>query len=98
MQNFFRQQKDNDGHIVKASQEKIMALSQHAMSSSRRGRSSGGPISLQRQRPLYSNQFGRFFEASPEEHRQLKDMDVLVDYAEIKRVLHISIAIKLYGH
>ena len=75
-----------------------MALSQHAMSSSRRGRSSEGPISLQRQRPSYSNQFGRFFEASPEKHRQLQDMDVLVNYAEIKRVLHISIAIKLYGH
>nr|POE69024.1 vicilin-like antimicrobial peptides 2-2 [Quercus suber] len=86
LQNFFRQQMDNDGQIVKASKEKIMALSQHAMSSSRRGRSSGGPISLQRQRPLYSNQFGRFFEASPEEHRQLQDMDVLVDYAEIKRM------------
>ncbi|KAM3707204.1 hypothetical protein ACJW31_02G006600 [Castanea mollissima] len=85
LQNFFRQQKGNDGQIVKASQEKIIALSQHAMSSSRRGRSSGGPISLQRQRLLYSNQFGRFFEASPEEHRQLQGMDVLVHYVEIKR-------------
>ncbi|KAM4115879.1 hypothetical protein ACJW30_02G007100 [Castanea mollissima] len=75
LQNFFRQQKGNDGQIVKASQEKIIALSQNAMSSSRRGRSSGGPISLQRQRLLYSNQFGRFFEASPEEHRQLQGMD-----------------------
>ncbi|KAM3755014.1 hypothetical protein ACB098_02G007100 [Castanea mollissima] len=85
LQNFFRQQKGNGGQIVKASQEKIIALSQHAMSSSRRGRSSGGPISLQRQRLLYSNQFGRFFEASPEEHRQLQGMDVLVHYVEIKR-------------
>lgn len=57
------------------------------MSAGQRGRrSSVSPISLKGQRPSYTNQFGQFFEACPEEHRQLQEMDVLVNYAEIKRV------------
>ena len=88
LERFFDQQEQREGVIIRASQEKLRALSQHAMSAGQRPwgrRSSGGPISLKSQRSSYSNQFGQFFEACPEEHRQLQEMDVLVNYAEIKR-------------
>ncbi|KAF5466112.1 hypothetical protein F2P56_016067 [Juglans regia] len=88
LERFFDQQEQREGVIIRASQEKLRALSQHAMSAGQRPwgrRSSGGPISLKSERPSYSNQFGQFFEACPEEHRQLQEMDVLVNYAEIKR-------------
>ncbi|GLT77852.1 hypothetical protein SLA2020_494070 [Shorea laevis] len=79
----FEQQEQRQGVIIKASQEQLRALSQRAMSASRK--SSRGPISLKSLSPSYSNQYGKFIEASPEDHRQLQDMDVFVNYAEIKQ-------------
>lgn len=89
----FQQQEQRQGVIIRASQEQLRALSQRAMSAGRKGRqSSRGPISLRNLSPSYSNQFGQFFEASPEDHMQLQDMDVFVNYAEIKQVIQKSTA------
>ncbi|POO02125.1 Bicupin, oxalate decarboxylase/oxidase [Trema orientale] len=73
------------GYVKKASQEQLRALSQHATSPRRRGRESSGPISLQQQSPLYSNDYGKFYEVNPEQNKQLKNMDVLVNWAELRQ-------------
>ncbi|KAK2980624.1 hypothetical protein RJ640_011432, partial [Escallonia rubra] len=72
------------GVIVRASQEQIKALSQHASSSRGRGESRG-PFNLFNERPIYSNEFGQFFEASPNDHEQLKDLDVSVAFMSINQ-------------
>ncbi|KAK3042187.1 hypothetical protein RJ639_001307 [Escallonia herrerae] len=72
------------GVIVRASQEQIKALSQHASSSRGRGESRG-PFNLFNERPIYSNKFGQFFEASPNDHEQLKDLDVSVAFMSINQ-------------
>ncbi|KAF3457105.1 hypothetical protein FNV43_RR01762 [Rhamnella rubrinervis] len=71
---------------IKASQEQLRALSKHVSSTKQiTDRDSNGPIKLPSQKPLYSNDFGKLFETNPEEYKQLKDMDVLVDLVEINQ-------------
>lgn len=72
---------------IKASQEQLRALSQHVSSTKQiTNPNSKGPIKLPSENPLYSNDFGKLFEAKPEKYKQLKDMDVLVDLVEINKV------------
>eukprot|EP00258_Populus_trichocarpa_P050433 XP_024466452.1 vicilin-like antimicrobial peptides 2-2 [Populus trichocarpa] len=68
----FGQQKQ--GMILKAPKEKLKALSQHASSSKhKRSHEGKGPINLLNQRrPLYSNKFGKFFEVTPNDYKQLQ--------------------------
>ncbi|KAL7105293.1 hypothetical protein ACP275_07G035000 [Erythranthe tilingii] len=40
--------------------------------------SSWGPIDLLNERPVFSNEFGQYFEASPNHYQQLRDLDVSV--------------------
>ncbi|XP_073268013.1 uncharacterized protein [Populus alba] len=64
--------------------EKLKALSQHA-SSSKHKRSHEGkePINLLNQRrPLSSNKFGKFFEVSPNDYKQLRDADISIGLAD----------------
>ncbi|AES80364.1 provicilin [Medicago truncatula] len=81
--------------IVKVSREQIEELSRHAKSSSRRSASSesasrrsasseSAPFNLRSREPIYSNEFGNFFEITPEKNPQLQDLDILVNYAEIR--------------
>ncbi|KAH8495738.1 hypothetical protein H0E87_018795 [Populus deltoides] len=65
----FGQQKQ--GMILKAPNEKLKALSQHASSSKhKRSHEGKGPINLLNQRqPLYSNKFGKFFEVTPNDYK-----------------------------
>ncbi|AES80363.1 putative rmlC-like jelly roll protein [Medicago truncatula] len=80
-----RQQSQEANVIVKVSREQIEELSKNAKSSSRRSESSESePINLRNQKPIYSNKFGNFFEITPEKNPQLKDLDILVNYAEIR--------------
>jgi hypothetical protein len=73
--------------IVKVSREQIEELSRHAKSSSRRsGSSESAPFNLRSREPIYSNEFGNFFEITPEKNPQLQDLDILVNYAEIREV------------
>jgi hypothetical protein len=80
------------GSIVKASREKIMALSKHEEAPPRIwpfGGESSGPINLLRTHPSQSNQFGRLYEAHPDDHRQLQDLDLMVSFANITKVIQI---------
>jgi hypothetical protein len=65
--------------ILKAPKEKLKALSQHASSSKhKRSHEGKGPINLLNQRrPLYSNKFGKFFEVTPNDYKQLQVADIL---------------------
>ncbi|KAL9161635.1 hypothetical protein ABFS82_07G034500 [Erythranthe guttata] len=80
LQRLFGQQ--SKGVIIKASKEQIRALSQESESSPRGRRekesSSWGPIDLLNERPVFSNEFGQYFEASPNHYQQLRDLDVSV--------------------
>ena len=81
-----RQSQDADV-IVKVSREQIEELSRHAKSSSRRSASSeSAPFNLRSREPIYSNEFGNFFEITPEKNPQLQNLDILVNYAEIREV------------
>ncbi|XP_060959631.1 vicilin Jug r 2.0101 [Cannabis sativa] len=81
-----QRQGQREGFIKRASQEQLKALSQHATSPRRRGHESSGPvISLQNQSPRYSNTHGKFYEVTPEQNKQLKDMDVLVSWCELNQ-------------
>ncbi|KAL5541526.1 hypothetical protein UlMin_009236 [Ulmus minor] len=77
-------ERQQSGFIKRASQEQLRALSQEATSPRRRG-GREAPICLQNQRPLYSNNFGKLYEVNPERNQQLKDIDVLVNWVDIKQ-------------
>lgn len=70
---------------MRASKEQIEALSRHA-STQQRGRESSRLFNLLQQKPVDSNRYGRIFEAKPEEFDQLKDVNVFVNYFELKQV------------
>lgn len=81
-----RQQQQQEGFIRRASREQLRALSQQASSSKREGgRDTNGPISLKNQKPLYCNNNGKFFEANPQQFKQLQDMDVFVNLVDINK-------------
>ncbi|KAI4304048.1 hypothetical protein MLD38_039612 [Melastoma candidum] len=44
-----------------------------------------GPFNMLKQHPIYSNGFGRFFEASPEDFEQLRDLDISVTFVEVNQ-------------
>ncbi|KAJ4822088.1 hypothetical protein Tsubulata_041573, partial [Turnera subulata] len=73
------------GIIFKAPRETLKSLSQHATSTKRRGHEFRHPFNLLNQKPVYSNNFGRFFEASPDDFKQLQDLEVSVAFADIKQ-------------
>ncbi|XP_015868106.3 vicilin Jug r 2.0101 [Ziziphus jujuba] len=73
---------------IKASQEQLRALSHHEYSTSSVqiiNSNSKGPIRLRNKKPFYSNEFGKILEANPDEHRQIRDLDVFVHLVEIKK-------------
>ncbi|KAJ8765833.1 hypothetical protein K2173_015764 [Erythroxylum novogranatense] len=72
---FFGQQKK--GFVLKASREQIKALSEHAFfSTKQRGHEWRGPFSLRNQQSIYSNNHGKFFGASPDDCKQLQDINL----------------------
>ncbi|XP_048130226.1 vicilin Jug r 2.0101 [Rhodamnia argentea] len=74
------------GVIIRASEEQLQALSEHrGKSKKKKGHGSNGPFNLLGQKPIYSNEFGRFFQASPEEFKQLQDSGVSVTFAEVNQ-------------
>ncbi|KAL0284605.1 UNVERIFIED_CONTAM: Vicilin Car i [Sesamum calycinum] len=84
LKRLFGQQKK--GVIIRASKEQIRALSQESEESSRGGREeSWGPFNLLDKRPLFSNRYGQYFEASPNDYQQLKDLDVSVGFMNINK-------------
>lgn len=85
--------------IIRASKEQIRALSKESETSSRgRREESWGPFNLMDERPLFSNQFGQYFEASPNDYDQLKDLDVAVGFMNIKKVSTIMLRSSDFDH
>ncbi|GER34274.1 vicilin-like protein [Striga asiatica] len=80
LEKFFGQQKQ--GVIIKASKEQIRSLSQESESTT--SEDSWEPFNLLDQQPLFSSNYGHYFEASPIDHRQLKDLDVSIGFMNIK--------------
>ncbi|KAK6130223.1 hypothetical protein DH2020_036033 [Rehmannia glutinosa] len=83
LEKLFGQQRK--GVIIKASKEQIRALSQETESSRGRRGESWGPFNLLDQQPLFSSNLGQYFEASPNDYQQLKDLDVSVGFMHIKQ-------------
>jgi mannose-6-phosphate isomerase-like protein (cupin superfamily) len=87
LESFFGQQ--SQGVIIKVSKEQIQALSKEESNSktSSKGKieKKWNPINLEEQPPLFCSRFGQYFEATPNDHDQLKDLDVAVGFLNIKK-------------
>ncbi|KAI5410152.1 hypothetical protein KIW84_055579 [Lathyrus oleraceus] len=80
-----RQQSQEENVIVKLSRGQIEELSKNAKSTSKKSVSSESePFNLRSRGPIYSNEFGKFFEITPEKNPQLQDLDIFVNSVEIK--------------
>ncbi|KAK4357123.1 hypothetical protein RND71_022733 [Anisodus tanguticus] len=74
------------GIIVKATEEQIKAISEHASRSTKQTKGeTQGPFNLLKERPLFSSRFGQFFEASPERFQQFRDLDTAVAFMNINQ-------------
>ncbi|KAI6693274.1 hypothetical protein NL676_020984 [Syzygium grande] len=83
IERLFGQQRQ--GVIIRASEEQLQALSEHCGKSNKKGYGSKGPFDLLGQKPIYSNEFSRFFQASPEKFKQLQDLGVSVTIAVVNQ-------------
>lgn len=76
--------------IIRASKEKLEALSKQASPWWRKlvpwSMGSDLNFNLLSQRPLHSNNYGKFYEAPPQEFNQLQDMNVSVAMLDINPV------------
>ncbi|XP_027909591.1 beta-conglycinin beta subunit 1-like [Vigna unguiculata] len=80
------EESQQEGVIVELKREQIRELIKHAKSSSRKALSSQNePFNLINRKPIYANKFGRLFEITPENNRQLKDLDVFISYVDMKQ-------------
>ncbi|KAK9182641.1 hypothetical protein WN944_025787 [Citrus x changshan-huyou] len=79
LHSLFEVQQRQQGTIKRASQEQLKALSQHASSRRRRGRGFTAPFNLLSRKPIYNDNFGRFFEATPKDYQQLQEIDAVVE-------------------
>lgn len=96
LHSLFEVQQRQQGTIKRASQEQLKALSQHASSRRRRGRGFTAPFNLlSRIKPIYNDNFGRFFEATPKDYQQLQEIDAGVTYVEINQVITTALLIIL---
>ncbi|KAI3919175.1 hypothetical protein MKX01_018814 [Papaver californicum] len=88
LQRLFGQQRR--GAIVKASEEQIRALSPHSRWPF--GSESNGPYNLLHHHPMHSNNYGQLYQVTPNEYRQLENLDVAVTFANITKILSVSLA------
>ncbi|OMO85650.1 Cupin 1 [Corchorus olitorius] len=77
-------QKSQQGIFRRAEAQQIRSLTQQATSPGEKGTESLA-FNLMRQSPIYSNQNGRFFEAKPENFKQLQDFFVSVAAFQINK-------------
>lgn len=56
----------------------------------REGESNRGPFNVLQQQPLFSNEYGQFFEATPDTNEQLKHLDFSVAFMNIHKVSYLS--------
>ncbi|XP_060179384.1 vicilin Cor a 11.0101-like [Lycium barbarum] len=84
LERLFGQQKQ--GIVIKASEEQIRAISEHASRSTKQTKGeTQGPFNLLKERPQFSSRFGQFIEASPERFEQLRDLDTAVAFMNINQ-------------
>ncbi|OVA15523.1 Cupin 1 [Macleaya cordata] len=80
----FSQQKK--GIIIKASEEQIRALSEHASEHTHHeGSSSSGPFNLLNKSPLHSNRYGKLLQIDGNDYKQLQDLDMSVSFTNITK-------------
>nr|P10562.1 RecName: Full=Canavalin; Flags: Precursor [Canavalia gladiata]CAA29910.1 unnamed protein product [Canavalia gladiata] len=73
-------QEEQEGVIVKMPKDQIQEISKHAQSSSRKTLSSQDkPFNLRSRDPIYSNNYGKLYEITPEKNSQLRDLDILLN-------------------
>lgn len=87
IQSLFGQQQQ--GFIIKASEEQIRALSQHEEGGIwpfKGGESSRAKFNLYEQHPKHANQYGQLYEVDSNQFRQLHDLDLQVSLANITQV------------
>ncbi|KAK6913968.1 Cupin 1 [Dillenia turbinata] len=73
------------GAVVRASEEQIKALTQQAQSSNGGKWKGKGPFNLLQSRSVHSNKFGQFFEVTPNDYEQLRDMNSSVSFAKLNQ-------------
>ncbi|KAJ7972766.1 Vicilin [Quillaja saponaria] len=98
LQKLFGQQQK--GPIFRISREQVRALSEHAQSTGSGlwpFGESRGPTNLFHKRPSQSNEFGKLFEASPEDHKELQDLNLVISFANITRATKIAIVVEGEG-
>ena len=94
LENFFERQ--DQGPFLKASKEKIEAMSSHEEGGGGGGiwpfgGYSKGTFNLfRKRRPSQSNKYGQLFEVDANEFKPLKDLDLRVSYANITKVISPS--------
>lgn len=71
---------------MKASEEQIRAMSQHEEGGIWPFGESKGAVNLYRKHPIQSNDYGEVREVSPNDYKQLEDLDVGVSFANITKV------------
>ena len=84
-------EKQDQGPFLKASKEKIQAMSSHEEGGSGiwpfGGDSKGAFNLFRKRRPSHSNKYGQLFEVDADEFKPLKDLDLRVSYANITKVI-----------
>ncbi|XP_015086800.1 vicilin-like antimicrobial peptides 2-2 [Solanum pennellii] len=82
LQRLFGQQRE--GVIIRASEEQIRVMSQHEEGGIWPfGGESKGSVNIYKQRPLRSNQYGQFYQVDDSNYKQLEDLDISVNFANI---------------
>ena len=75
-----------EGVILELSKEQIRELSKRAKSSSRSTNSFDYEPFYLRGSQISSNNFGKFYEITPEKNPQLRDFDILLNTVDINEV------------
>ncbi|RDX58507.1 Beta-conglycinin, beta chain, partial [Mucuna pruriens] len=81
---FGEKQNKQEGVIVQLSKEQIRELSRHAKPISRKTISpENEPINVRSGHPIYSNKLGQFYEITPENNPQLRNLDISLSSVDI---------------
>ncbi|KAK4731973.1 hypothetical protein R3W88_024961 [Solanum pinnatisectum] len=73
-----------EGVIIRASEEQIRVMSQHEQGGIWPfGGESKGSVNIYKQRPLQSNQYGQFYQVDDSNYKQLEDLDISLNFANI---------------
>lgn len=78
---------EREGVIIRASEEQIRVMSKHEEGGIWPfGGESKGLVNIYRQRPVQSNQYGQFYQVDDSHYKQLEDLDISLNLANITQV------------